>query len=94
MRPEKLTEDEITAGLLKLPEWERENAVIHRVFVRPSFADAIAFVVQIGFAAEARDHHPDIDIRHRRVTVSLTTHDAGGLTELDLALAEKIDTIA
>jgi 4a-hydroxytetrahydrobiopterin dehydratase len=74
--------------------WERRADEIRKVFDRAAFADAIAFVVRIGFLAEAADHHPDLDIRWRTVTVALTTHDAGGLSQRDLDLAESIDTVA
>ena len=71
--------------------WEREGDEIRRRFERASFPDAIAFVVRIGFLAEAANHHPDLDVRWRTVVVALTTHDAGGLTARDLQLAEQID---
>ena len=61
---------------------------------RASFPDAVAFVVQVGFLAEAANHHPDVDIRWRTVHLALTTHDAGGLTALDVELARRIDAIA
>ena len=59
-----------------------------------SFPDAVAFVVAVGFLAEAADHHPDIDIRWRTVHLALTTHDAGGLSTLDFDLAARIDEAA
>ena len=71
----------VAAALDTLPGWARAGDEIEKTFERASFADAIAFVVQIGFAAEKADHHPDLDIRWRRVRVALTSHDAGGLTE-------------
>ena len=58
-----------------------------------SFADAIAFVVRVGFLAEHADHHPDIDVRWRHVRVALTTHSADGLTNRDLDLAAEIEAI-
>ena len=59
-----------------------------------SFPDAIAFVVRIGFFAEQADHHPDLDVRWRKVKVALTTHDAGGLTQKDVDLATRIEGAA
>jgi 4a-hydroxytetrahydrobiopterin dehydratase len=56
---------------------------LRREFVFGGFADAIAFVVRLGFAAEAADHHPDLHINYKRVTVAYTTHSAGGLTDKD-----------
>jgi 4a-hydroxytetrahydrobiopterin dehydratase len=90
-RPEKLTDDEVTAALAGLPGWERTGDEIVKTYERASFPAAIAFVVRIGFFAEAADHHPDLDIRWRKVRVALTTHDAGGLTALDVQLAQQIE---
>jgi 4a-hydroxytetrahydrobiopterin dehydratase len=90
----QLNDAEVAAWLAAHPGWERDGDEIRRQFERASFADAIAFVVRIGFLAEAADHHPDLDIRWRTVVVALTTHDAGGLTDLDLALAADIDGAA
>lgn len=90
----RLPEDEITRWLESRSGWERHGDEIRKGYERASFADGIAFVVRIGFLAEAANHHPDIDIRWRTVTISLTTHDAGGLTAHDLALAASIDEAA
>jgi 4a-hydroxytetrahydrobiopterin dehydratase len=89
-----LDDDALAAGLADLPGWQRAGDEIRKDFALPSFADAIAFVVRIGFLAERADHHPDLDVRWRTVTVALSTHDAGGLTELDLALATRIEQVA
>jgi len=93
-RPTRLDETELAAGLAALPAWTRDGDMIRRSIETPSFADAIALVTRIGFAAEAADHHPDLDIRWRTVHVALTTHDAGGLSRLDLDLAAAIDAAA
>jgi 4a-hydroxytetrahydrobiopterin dehydratase len=93
-RPARLDDAELTAGLARVPDWRRDGEVIRRSIETPSFADAIALVTRIGFAAEAADHHPDLDVRWRTVHVALTTHDAGGLTRLDLELAAAIDAAA
>jgi 4a-hydroxytetrahydrobiopterin dehydratase len=90
----RLDDDEVAHWLETQHGWERAGDEIRKRFERASFADAIAFVVRIGFLAEAADHHPDLDIRWRTVAVALTTHDAGGLTERDLSLAESIDRVA
>ena len=76
------------------PEWALDGETVSRTFVLPSFAGAIGFVVSVGIAAEKARHHPDIDIRYRRVKVSLTTHDLGGLTGRDTSLASRIDQLA
>ena len=94
MARSKLSDDEVRAGLERLPEWQREGDEIVRVFELESFPVAIEFVERVAELAEAANHHPDIDIRYRKVRIALTSHDAGGLTDKDLALAEQIDTAA
>lgn len=71
----------------------RGRALVAR-YAFPTFADAIAFVTRLAFAAEAHDHHPDLDIRGCRVQVTWTTHSAGGVTEKDFAGAAQSDRIA
>ena len=87
----KLTDDEAREALAGLAEWTREGDEIVRTFELPSFLEVIAFVGRIAALAEAADHHPDLDIRYRRLRVALTTHDSGGLTRLDIDLARRID---
>ncbi|MEV6972713.1 4a-hydroxytetrahydrobiopterin dehydratase [Kitasatospora sp. NPDC093806] len=87
----RLTEDEITAGLAGLPDWSREGDSIVRTAEASDFPAAIRVVVAVAEAAEALDHHPDIDIRWRTLRFVLSTHSAGGLTALDLTLAARID---
>jgi 4a-hydroxytetrahydrobiopterin dehydratase len=89
-RPAKASEPEIADALARLPGWDRDGDEISRVFECASFANAIEFVVRIGFLAEHADHHPDLDVRWRKVRVALTTHDAGGITTLDLDMAAEI----
>ena len=88
-----LSEAEVEAALAVLPGWSRSGDEIEKTFERESFADAIAFVVRVGFLAEAADHHPDVDIRWRRVRIALTTHDSGGLTANDTDLAREIEEL-
>jgi 4a-hydroxytetrahydrobiopterin dehydratase len=88
-----LADAEITARLAELSGWAREGDEIVKTFDCGTFAAAIAFVVRIGFFAERADHHPDLDIRWKRVKVALTTHDAGGLTANDFDLATQIEAI-
>jgi 4a-hydroxytetrahydrobiopterin dehydratase len=90
-RPERLDDDEISTRLGNLPGWERDGDEIVKTFELPTFPEAIAFVTRIADTAEAANHHPDIDIRWRKVRVAFTTHDAGGLTELDFDLAEQVE---
>ena len=89
----KLSDAEITAGLSVLPGWAREGDEIVKTFDCGTFPGAVAFVVRIGFFAERADHHPDLDVRWKRVRVALSTHDAGGLTAKDLDLATEIEGI-
>ena len=88
-----LTDAEITTGLATLPGWAREGDEIVKTFDCGTFPAAIAFVVRIGFFAERADHHPDLEVRWKRVRVALTTHDAGGLTAKDLDLAREIEGV-
>jgi 4a-hydroxytetrahydrobiopterin dehydratase len=84
----------IEEGLQRLPGWERRGNEIGKTFVQADFVAAMAFVNRVADAAEAANHHPDIDIRWNKVTLVLSTHSQGGLTEGDLALAERIDALA
>ncbi len=86
-----LPEDRIAELLATLPGWERSGDEIVKTFELPSFPEAIAFVTRIADRAEAADHHPDLDIRYRKVRVALSTHDAGGLTDKDFDLAAEIE---
>ncbi len=87
----KLTEQELADGLKRLRGWTREGQAIKKSFSFPRFADGIRFVDRVAAAADAMDHHPDIDIRYTTVTMVLSTHSAGGLTRKDLELAETIE---
>jgi len=89
-----LSDAEVTAALGSLPGWSRSGHEIVKTYELASFPDAIAFVVRIGFLAEAVDHHPDLDVRWRNVRVALTTHDSGGLTDKDADLARRIEGTA
>ena len=91
-RPTALDDDQISTRLTTLSGWEREGDEIVKTFELPTFPDAIAFVTRIADRAEAADHHPDLDIRYRKVRVALSTHDAGGLTDLDFDLATEIES--
>jgi 4a-hydroxytetrahydrobiopterin dehydratase len=90
----KLSNSEIRSAMAALPGWTRRGAVIRRTFEFKDFVAALKFVNGVGRAAEKAWHHPDIDIRWNRVTLALSTHDEGGLTAKDFALAARIDQIA
>jgi 4a-hydroxytetrahydrobiopterin dehydratase len=93
-RPPALTPDQVTDALTTLPGWAGDTTGIHREIECSSFPAAIAVVDVIAAAAEAADHHPDIDIRWRTLRFTLSTHDVGGVTELDIDLAHEIDAAA
>jgi 4a-hydroxytetrahydrobiopterin dehydratase len=76
-----------------LPRWTKKGAVISRAFQFRDFATAIEFVKALASLAERAAHHPDIDIRYNKVTIALTSHDEGGLTEKDFELATRIDQL-
>jgi 4a-hydroxytetrahydrobiopterin dehydratase len=90
----KLESPQITFALAAIPQWQKAGNVIFRTFQFKDFPAAIKFVNNVAEMAEAAWHHPDIDIRWNRVTLALTTHDAGGLTEKDFALAAKFDELS
>jgi len=84
----------IEEGLQELPGWERRGNEISKTFTHADFAAAMAFVDRVADAAEEANHHPDIDIRWNKVTMALSTHSQGGLTEHDLRLARRIESLA
>ena len=90
----RLSEHDIALRLLALPGWQFEGDALKRKFELASFADAIAFVTRLAFDAEASDHHPDLTISYKRVTVSWSTHSEDGVTEKDFAGAAQSDKIA
>lgn len=79
--------------LKRIPEWDLEGKKIKRLFEFDDFSESIDFVNGVAEIAEETEHHPDIDIRWNKVELVLSTHNKGGLTELDFELAEKIDTL-
>jgi 4a-hydroxytetrahydrobiopterin dehydratase len=89
-----LSPENIKPALATIPAWKRRARTITRTFEFPDFKAAMRFVNAVARAAEKVGHHPDFDIRWNKVTLALSTHDAGGLTEKDFDLARKIDTIA
>ena len=94
MSDPKLSGSEVDAALAEQElSWERVGDELQTTVELHDFADALAFVNKVGSAAEAANHHPDIDIRWNKVHLVLTTHDSGGLTVLDLALAGAIDRL-
>jgi 4a-hydroxytetrahydrobiopterin dehydratase len=88
-----LTDEQVDAALPELDGWERADGALRRAVEFPAFLDGIDAVKRVAEQAEARDHHPDIDIRWRTVTFALVTHSEGGITEKDLQMARDIDGI-
>jgi 4a-hydroxytetrahydrobiopterin dehydratase len=89
-----ISPDEASRRLQALPGWTLEGDAIRRQYTFAGFAEAVSFVVRLGFAAESADHHPDILINYKRVTLTYSTHSAGGLTEKDFAGAQEADRLA
>ena len=94
VRPQKLLPAELETWLSAHPGWTREGEGLVRTFRFDDFAAALAFTVRLGMIGEKRDHHPDILVGWGKARVLWTTHDAGGVTSLDLALAEATDGIS
>ena len=88
------SEEEVRRRLPELDGWEFDGKQLMRLFVLPSFVDAIAFVGRIAEAAELAAHHPDIDIRYDTVRLHLMTHSERGITDKDFALAKEINRAA
>ena len=86
-----LDEEARTAFIREHPDWSIDGEELSRTFVNADFNAAMGFVTRVAIAAEVADHHPDIAIRWNKVTLTLTTHEKGGLTERDTALASQVD---
>ena len=90
----KLEENQIAPALATVPDWNRQGDTIVRTFQFKDFPAAVKFVDAVAVAAEQAWHHPDIDIRWNKVTLALTTHDAGGLTRKDFDLARQFNQLS
>lgn len=93
-RPAKLSAAAVDARLSSLPGWKRAGGKLHRQFTFKDFSEAFAFMARVALAAEKMNHHPDWSNVWNKVTVDVNTHDAGGITSLDLRLAKEISAIA
>ena len=89
-----LTKKEIRFVLTELHGWKLQGNVIRKKFVFADFARAIGFINSVALCAERANHHPDIDIRWNKITLSLSTHSEGGITQKDISLAKRIETFA
>jgi 4a-hydroxytetrahydrobiopterin dehydratase len=90
MERRKLSEDEVNAALASVDGWEFDEDKIEKKFTFSNFAEALSFVNRVGEIAESMDHHPDIKFGWGYAEISSTTHDRGGVTDFDIALATKI----
>jgi 4a-hydroxytetrahydrobiopterin dehydratase len=88
-----LTSEQVTADLAATPGWQLADGQITRTVTRKDFRDALLFVNAVGYIAERANHHPDIAISWNKVTLTLVTHSAGGLTKNDFALAREINDL-
>lgn len=93
MTPQLLSDAEISAKLKGLKGWKLEGKEIRKIVELKDFTRSMGFVTSVALLAERANHHPDIDIRWNKVTLALSTHSAGGLTENDFALAARIDEL-
>jgi 4a-hydroxytetrahydrobiopterin dehydratase len=89
----KLSEEAIAEQMEQVNNWTRQGDAISKTFTFSTFPEAISFVSDVASQAEAAEHHPDIDIRYNKVTLTLSTHDAGGLTKKDFNMATALDKI-
>jgi 4a-hydroxytetrahydrobiopterin dehydratase len=91
---ELLTDSQITAELADIPGWTRDGDAITTTVQRQDFRDALLYVGAVAYLAESANHHPDVAISWNKVTLTLSTHSAGGLTLNDFALARKISALS
>jgi 4a-hydroxytetrahydrobiopterin dehydratase len=94
MAVQPLSAELISALPVELPAWNLVNGKLHRELLFADFSEAFGFMARVALAAEAMGHHPEWSNVWNRVTIELTTHDCGGLSELDLRLARRIDVLA
>ncbi|HEY9644997.1 MAG TPA: 4a-hydroxytetrahydrobiopterin dehydratase [Chroococcidiopsis sp.] len=87
---ERLSDAQVTEGLRQLPGWATDGERIYCTYQFTNFVEAIAFVNRLVVPAEAAGHHPDLTIRYNQVNISLSTHDAGGITDLDFVVARDV----
>lgn len=93
MTKAKLTEKEIATAIARLPEWKVLDGKLNRAFKFDSFVEAFTFMTKVAFAADKMDHHPELFNVYNRVVIDLATHDVDGISNLDVELAKKIDTL-
>jgi len=90
----KLTASQVELELKNLPDWKlNSSGEIEKVFVFSGFPQSLLFVNSVGLLAESCNHHPDMTIQWNKVTLSLTTHDSGGITSKDFELAKRVNSL-
>lgn len=93
MRQQLISPSVLPSRVSELNHWTNVESVLHKRFAFKTFAESIAFVNELAQYAEELDHHPDIDIRFNVVALTLSTHDSGGVTDLDIQMAQYADSI-
>ncbi len=93
MPAQKLTEQELSAALSRLKGWSLDSGKLHRTFECKDFVQAFGFMTRVALAAEAMGHHPDWSNSWNKVTIDLSTHSIGGISNFDVELAEKIQRL-
>ncbi|MEM2785448.1 MAG: 4a-hydroxytetrahydrobiopterin dehydratase [Candidatus Nitrosotenuis sp.] len=93
MRPEKLSDEQIKEELRKLPGWLLQNGKLHKEYVFKDFVEAFAFMTKAALHAETMNHHPEWFNVYNKLRVDLMTHDVGGITSNDIALAKAFDSL-
>ena len=94
LRRDRLSDIAIQRELGRLPGWSRRGDTLAKSYAFSSYLAGVDFVVRVAHAAEAANHHPDLDVRYAKVVCTLTTHSAGGITQKDLDLAAQIEALA
>jgi 4a-hydroxytetrahydrobiopterin dehydratase len=89
----KLSPDQLQSALRKLPDWDGDLSSISKTWEFEDFVEAMGFVIELAQLAEDVGHHPDIDIRYNKVTLTLTTHEEDGVTERDVRMARELDEL-
>jgi 4a-hydroxytetrahydrobiopterin dehydratase len=93
-RPQKLDDAALRGALTELPHWTLVNGKLHRELRFPDFAHAFGFMASVALVAESMNHHPEWSNVYARVTIDLVTHDAAGITRLDVEMARRIEALA
>jgi 4a-hydroxytetrahydrobiopterin dehydratase len=93
MLKEKMTDQEVSIAIAKLPDWKVVDSKLSRAFKFHDFVDACAFMTKVSLISEKMDHHPEFINNYNRVNIGLFTHDLDGISSLDIELAKKIDTL-